>query len=205
MKMFAAPPRIYLHRQLVDFRKSINGLSVIVESELELPVMSGALFIFCNRAKDTLKILYWDKTGFALWYKRLKKDKFKWPNRAYEECMTLTVTPELEQTDAEKESITYERKKPVRKPLPKGLPREVVIYDIAEEDKSCDDCGHELHQLGEDKSEKLQFIPAQVKVIEHVRPSTVVAIANNMPPKLTSNERLYPHPSHQRALQQLDQ
>jgi transposase len=38
----------------------------------------------------------------------------------------------------------------------------VVIHDIAEEEKSCDDCGHELHQMGEDKSEKLQFIPAQV-------------------------------------------
>ena len=90
MKMFVSPPRIYLHRQFVDFRKSINGLSVIIESEIDLPVMSGALFIFCNRAKDKLKILYWDKTGFALWYKRLEKDKFKWPNRANEACMELT-------------------------------------------------------------------------------------------------------------------
>jgi transposase len=73
MKMFVSPPRIYLHRQFVDFRKSINGLSVIVESEMDLPIMSGGLFIFCNKAKDKLKILYWDKTGFALWYKRLKK------------------------------------------------------------------------------------------------------------------------------------
>tara|TARA_R110001592_G_scaffold362074_1_gene674823 strand:- start:13667 stop:14017 length:351 start_codon:yes stop_codon:yes gene_type:complete len=90
MKMFVSPPRIYLHRQFVDFRKSINGLSVIIESEIDLPVMSGALFIFCNRAKDKLKILYWDKTGFALWYKRLEKDKFKWPNRTNEDCMALT-------------------------------------------------------------------------------------------------------------------
>ncbi|WP_156494926.1 IS66 family transposase, partial [Oleiphilus sp. HI0128] len=40
----------------------------------------------------------------------------------------------------------------------------------ADEDKSCDDCGHELHRMGEDKSEQLEFIPAQIKVIEHVRP-----------------------------------
>ena len=90
MKVFVSPPRIYLHRQFVDFRKSINGLSVIIESEMDLPVMSGALFIFCNKAKDKLKILYCDKTGFALWYKRLEKDKFKWPSRANEDCMELT-------------------------------------------------------------------------------------------------------------------
>ncbi|WP_369808646.1 IS66 family insertion sequence element accessory protein TnpB, partial [Oleiphilus sp. HI0132] len=53
--MFVQPSRIYLHRQFVDFRKSINGLSVIIESEINLPVMSGALFIFCNKAKDKLK------------------------------------------------------------------------------------------------------------------------------------------------------
>jgi len=90
MKMFISPPKIYLHKQFVDFRKSINGLSIIVESEMDLPVMSGALFIFCNKSKDKLKILYWDKTGFSLWYKRLEKDKFKWPSRANEDCMALT-------------------------------------------------------------------------------------------------------------------
>ena len=90
MKMFISPYCIYLHRQFVDFRKSINGLSIIVESELELPVMSGALFIFCNKAKDKLKVLYWDKTGFSLWYKRLEKDKFKWPQRIEEQYVELS-------------------------------------------------------------------------------------------------------------------
>jgi hypothetical protein len=138
-------------------------------------------------------------------HKQFGKSSEAYPGQGelFNEAEELAVTSELEQTDAEKESITYERKKPVRKPLPKDLPPEVITHDIAEEDKSCDDCGHELHQMGEDKSEKLQFIPAQVKVIEHVRPSTVVAIANNMPPKLTSNKRLYPHHPYQRALQQL--
>jgi len=70
----------------------------------------------------------------------------------------------------EQEEISYTRKKPKRKPLPKDLPREVIIHDIAQEDKVCACCNSELHKIGEDKAEKLEFIPAQVKVIEHVRP-----------------------------------
>lgn len=83
-------PSVYLHRDFVDFRKSINGLAGIVEAELELPVMNGALFVFCNKGRDKLKILYWDKTGFALWYKRLEKDKFKWPTKLDTSTMSLS-------------------------------------------------------------------------------------------------------------------
>ncbi|MEI8704687.1 IS66 family insertion sequence element accessory protein TnpB [Pseudoalteromonas sp. B62] len=82
MKMFVEPKCIYLHRDAVDFRKSIDGLVAIVEGELERDAYTGALFLFCNKAKDKLKLVYWDKTGFALWYKRLEKQKFKWPNKA---------------------------------------------------------------------------------------------------------------------------
>lgn len=74
----------------------------------------------------------------------------------------------VEAVEAEQQTISYTRKKPVRKPLPKDLPREQVIHDIT--DKTCDCCGGELHKMGEDKSEKLEFIPAQIKVIEHIRP-----------------------------------
>jgi len=90
MKMFIDVPEVYLHRQFVDFRKSINGLAALVESELELPIISGALFVFCNKNRDKLKLLYWDKTGFALWYKRLDKDKFKWPSKLSSATMNLT-------------------------------------------------------------------------------------------------------------------
>ena len=71
MKMFVEPKCIYLHRDAVDFRKSIDGLVAIVEGELERDAYTGALFLFFNKAKDKLKLVYWDKTGFALWYKRL--------------------------------------------------------------------------------------------------------------------------------------
>ena len=70
--------------------------------------------------------------------------------------------------DAEEITITkVVKKKPVRKKLPSDLPRETVIHDI--DDKNCTCCGNELHQMGDECSEKLEFIPAQVKVIEHVR------------------------------------
>ena len=82
MKMFVEPKCIYLYRDAVDFRKSIDGLVAIVENELERDAYTGALFLFCNKTKDKLKLVYWDKTGFALWYKRLEKQKFKWPNKA---------------------------------------------------------------------------------------------------------------------------
>ena len=55
MKMFVEPPAIYLHKQPVDFRKSINGLCVIVEEHMRLSAFSGALFVFCNRQRDKVK------------------------------------------------------------------------------------------------------------------------------------------------------
>lgn len=90
MKMFVDAPEVFLYRDVVDFRKSINGLVGIVEDELERDAYTGALFVFCNKAKDKLKILYWDKTGFALWYKRLEKQKFKWPSKVASEAFELT-------------------------------------------------------------------------------------------------------------------
>jgi transposase len=69
--------------------------------------------------------------------------------------------------EEETSTTTVVKKKPVRNKLPKDLPRETVIHDI--EDKNCTCCGNELHQMGDERSEKLEFIPAQVNVIEHVR------------------------------------
>lgn len=80
---------IYLHLDVVDFRKSINGLSVIVDETMGLSPFESGLFVFCNRRRDKLKVLYWDKTGFALWYKRLEKDKFKWPRKVTGATLTL--------------------------------------------------------------------------------------------------------------------
>ena len=90
MQMFVDVGAVYLHREVVDFRKSINGLSVIVESEMKLSALSGALFLFCNRRRDKLKCLYWDQSGFALWYKRLEEEKFKWPRKHHTDIIELS-------------------------------------------------------------------------------------------------------------------
>lgn len=70
MKMFVDSFDLYLHLDAVDYRKSINSLIVVVEQQLELSPLSEAMFIFSNKKRDKLKMLYWDKTGFALWLRR---------------------------------------------------------------------------------------------------------------------------------------
>ena len=81
---------VYVYRQVVDFRKSINGLSAIVEQELSVSPFSTDLFVFCNRRRDKVKILYWERSGFVLWYKRLEKDRFPWPRRDKDGVVQMT-------------------------------------------------------------------------------------------------------------------
>ena len=71
--------RIYVRSGVTDMRKQINGLSVLVQEVFPSPELSGDLFLFCNRRCNRLKILYWQKNGFCLWFKRLEKHKFPWP------------------------------------------------------------------------------------------------------------------------------
>lgn len=71
--------RVYLAAGVTDMRKAIDGLSILVEGVLELDPFSGHLFVFCNRSKTIIKVLYWDRNGFCLWQKRLEKHRFKWP------------------------------------------------------------------------------------------------------------------------------
>lgn len=74
--------RVYLAAGATDLRKSIDGLAVLVEDVLEQNPFSSHLFVFCNRARDKIKILFWQHNGFWLFYRRLERERFRWPSGA---------------------------------------------------------------------------------------------------------------------------
>jgi len=82
--------RVFLACGSHDMRKSINGLAMIVESSFRLDPYDGALFVFCNRNRDRIKILEWDGDGFWLYFKRLEKGRFRWPAPGDDDTMSLT-------------------------------------------------------------------------------------------------------------------
>lgn len=71
--------RVYLACGSTDLRKSIDALAVLVQEVLVLDPFSPAMFVFCNRDRDKLKILYWEHNGFWLYYRRLERGRFQWP------------------------------------------------------------------------------------------------------------------------------
>ena len=81
MRLFTDVSAVYLHRDPIDFRKAIDGLCAVVEQSMAHSPYDAALYLFINRRKDKLKILYWDETGFCLWMKRLEVARFAWPKR----------------------------------------------------------------------------------------------------------------------------
>ncbi len=83
-------PIVHLATEPVDMRKSINGLSVLAADHLALNPLNGSLFVFYNKGRDKIKILYWDRNGFCLWYKRLEKHRFHIPAHISGDSIELT-------------------------------------------------------------------------------------------------------------------
>jgi transposase len=90
MKSIHEFSEIFLHRDPVDGRKAINGLASIVQSELGKNPFHGGLFVFTNKKRDVVRILYWDRSGFALWVKRLEQEKFHWPRKSKDDVVILS-------------------------------------------------------------------------------------------------------------------
>ncbi len=86
---FSSEINVYIAAGATDMRKSINGLSLLIEDHFELDLFSGSLFAFCNRKRDIVKVLYWSGNGFCIWMKRLEEDVFRWPD-SEEEVMKVS-------------------------------------------------------------------------------------------------------------------
>lgn len=82
--------RIYLACGTTDMRKSINGLMMLVQESFSLDPFEESIYVFCNRKRDRLKILEWDQDGFWLYFKRLEKGHFRWPQPGESPVMTLS-------------------------------------------------------------------------------------------------------------------
>jgi len=86
--------KVYVAVEPCDMRKSFNGLYAVAVEILKEDPLSGAVFVFCNRRRNRLKMLYWDGTGLWVLAKRLEKGTFCWPKSADVKAKKLKLTPE---------------------------------------------------------------------------------------------------------------
>ena len=83
--------RYLLYRHSTDIRKSFDGLCGIIQNELKQNPLSGDVFIFVNRRRTHIKLLTWEKDGFALYYKRLEKGTYELPQQSTDDSLNVSV------------------------------------------------------------------------------------------------------------------
>lgn len=86
----ALEQRVYLACGSTDMRRSIDGLAALVQESFQLDPFSPCLFVFCNRQRDRLKILHWQHNGFWLYYRRLERGRFEWPDSVGDQTVVVT-------------------------------------------------------------------------------------------------------------------
>ena len=91
MFRLAADVQVYLHREAIDFRIGINGLAILVEQAMQLDPFARAVFAFCNRRRDRIRLLFYDRSGFWLMMKRLEADRFAWPREQQQAVVQLST------------------------------------------------------------------------------------------------------------------
>ena len=91
MLSFRHGTRVFISTEPTDMRKGFDGLSAIVEHGWGASPLSGDLFVFANRRRTLLKLLYWDADGYAIWYKRLERGNFRIPPPTVEGRIELTA------------------------------------------------------------------------------------------------------------------
>jgi transposase len=103
--------RVFVHGRPVDMRKSFTGLIALTQHVLEQDPLSGHLFTFINRRGDTLKCLYWDRTGFCLWCKRLERGRFisDWRGQRDQELDITALRLLLEGIEPRRRRLRYQQ------------------------------------------------------------------------------------------------
>lgn len=99
MLAVSSTSRIFLCREIVDMRKSYDGLAAMVVNYFEENPLAGEFFVFVNRRMDRLKILFWDNGGFCLFCKRLEKGRFRLPDDNSEQIDRASLQMILEGID----------------------------------------------------------------------------------------------------------
>ncbi len=94
MLSFAGNLRVFLALEPCDMRKSFNGLVTLAQEKLGEDPLKGAVFAFTNKARNRLKLLYWDGTGLWVMAKRLEKGTFSWPKPSGPSAVKLRLAPE---------------------------------------------------------------------------------------------------------------
>ena len=91
MISFGSNTKVYLATGATDMRKAVNGLMVLVQDVLLADPFSSHLFVFCNRVRDKIKILYWHNNGFWLFYRRLEQQRFWWSGAGEQVALEIST------------------------------------------------------------------------------------------------------------------
>jgi transposase len=109
---FPENPCVYMAVQPIDFRLGINGLCGLVRQRMHADVVDAALYLFTNRRRNRLKVLYWHRNGFCLWLKQLEADRFYWPKIPAASDANATLTLTLQQLEWLLEGIDISKIQP---------------------------------------------------------------------------------------------
>lgn len=82
--------QVFVALEVIDFRKSLDGLAMLIAGHMQSQPQSGHVYVFRNRSFDRVKCLYWDKNGFVLHYKRLEKGRFRFPKMAGDSVLKVS-------------------------------------------------------------------------------------------------------------------